>query len=59
MRDTGDGGAHLNHSGVTKFTSFVIKYIDEYYDIPDRRQDDEYAEYDRGIEWLRNVCLME
>ena len=58
-RDTGDGGAHLNHSGVTKFTSFIVQYVDEYQDVTDRRQDDEYAEYDCGIEWLKNECPME
>ncbi len=54
MRDTGDGGPHLNHSGVTKFTTFVENYIEQNYEIPDRRKNDGYLEFEHGIEWLED-----
>ena len=50
--DSSDGG-HLNHSGVTKFTKYVEEYIHSKYDIPDRRGENGYEAYDRGVEWLK------
>ena len=47
----GDGG-HLNHSGITKFTTYVENYINNNYYIPDRRNDINYKEYDEAVEWL-------
>ena len=50
--DTGDGGHHLNHDGVTKFTKFMAMIIHDNYDIPDRRDRIDYENFKKGIMWL-------
>ncbi len=55
MQDCCGDGGHLNHSGVTKLTLWLEKYIDEYYDLPDRRGDSAYKIYEEGVERL-NEC---
>lgn len=48
----GDGG-HLNYSGVTKYTTYIEKYLDANYDLPDHRGDKEYFMYDMGVNKLK------
>lgn len=38
-------GDHLNLSGATKVSAFIGKYIDMNYDLPDRRNDSEYENW--------------
>lgn len=51
-KDTSDGGGHLNHSGVTKFTVFVENTIVKTCNLPDRRNYENYKVYYDGVEWL-------
>jgi hypothetical protein len=41
--DTYDGGLHMNLSGAEKFTSYLGRLLDEQFQLPDRRGDEEYA----------------
>lgn len=43
--DSSDGGDHLNIYGATKVSKYLGKIIKEKYDIPDRRNDEEYKEW--------------
>lgn len=43
--DMYDGNYHLNPSGARKVTEYLGRYITEYYDIPDRRQDPAYSSW--------------
>lgn len=45
-------GGHTNHSGVTKFTTYVAKYLYNNYDLPDRRGEAGFEPYEKGLEWL-------
>lgn len=50
--DRADAHGHLNHLGITKFTSYVGGYINDNYTLPDRREDNEYSVYNEGVKWL-------
>ncbi len=43
-----DGG-HVNFYGAQKFTDYFSEYIDEKYDLPDRRDQEEVKEYWDGV----------
>ncbi len=43
--DCYDPNSHLNPSGARKITKFLGKYIKEYYDIPDHRNDPKFASW--------------
>lgn len=43
--DCFDGGSHLNPSGARKVSDYLGKYIKEHYDIPDRRNDENYKSW--------------
>lgn len=51
--DFGDIG-HLNYSGNRKFTSFMGEYIEEHFDMPDRRGDETglYDSWDENYRYL-------
>ena len=53
--DSSGNYGHLNHFGVTKFTSYVERYIHDNYNLPDRRNDDKYVVYSFGSDWLDKV----
>lgn len=56
MTDTSGNSGHLNHSGVTKFTSFVDEYLSENYDLPDRRDDVYYTDlFKEADKWLEEA----
>ncbi len=56
MTDTCGDSGHLNHSGVTKFTTFVDEYLAENYDLPDRRDDSFYTELFKEADiWLEEA----
>ena len=46
MTDTFDNGDHLNISGATKVSNYLGNYLKENYDLPDRRGDAAYADWD-------------
>lgn len=50
MTDVFGGGGHLNHSGVTKYTDWMGKYLTDNYSLPDRRGDENYQVYEKEIE---------
>lgn len=45
-RDTCDAGDHLNYYGASKVTAWLGAYLSEAYDLPDRREDPAYAQWD-------------
>ena len=50
----GDGG-HLNHTGVTKYTRWLTEQIKEKHDLPDRRVDARWEEWQRQSDKLKAV----
>ncbi|MBQ7487806.1 MAG: hypothetical protein IJT77_09980 [Clostridia bacterium] len=58
--DLFDGDSHLNPSGARKVTDYIGDYIRRHYDLPDHRNDEQYAkwhaEYDAYLE-LKNGYL--
>ena len=48
--DTRDGGNHLNYSGARKVSLFLSGYLQERYDLPDRRGDARYDSWKNGWE---------
>jgi len=50
--DVRGNGGHINHSGVTKFTTYVENYINSNYSVPDRRGNSDYRSYEMAAEWL-------
>lgn len=50
-------GDHLNLIGANKVSGFIGKYIDENYDLPDRRGDSEFAGWDECYEiWAQEMA---
>ncbi len=49
-KDTRDKGDHLNVKGATKVSKYLGTYLDEQYDLPDHRQDSNYADWNKGLE---------
>lgn len=51
-----DGGDHVNYAGTLKMTAYMEKYLDDNYDLPDRRGDEKYSFYnDRAKEFFDSV----
>ena len=46
QRDTSDGGDHLNYYGACKVTDFFTALLKRRGDLPDRREDTAYAQWD-------------
>ena len=44
--DSYDRGDHLNISGARKVTAYIGQYLADNYDLPDRRNDDGWREWD-------------
>ena len=42
-KSTPDGGDHLNIYGAEKTTEFIGKYLNDNYNLPDRRNDEDYS----------------
>ena len=45
--DSKDGGDHLNHNGAAKFSSYFAGILCTKYDLPDHRDDESYARWDK------------
>ena len=43
--DTADGGDHLNIYGAEKVSKYIGNYLNDNYDIPDRRDDSDYKSW--------------
>ncbi len=46
------GEGHLNYDGVTKYTAWLGNYLDERYELPDRRGEAGYEIYDLAVKKL-------
>ena len=55
MTDSMGDGGHLNHAGVTKYTSWLTDKIQEKHTLPDRRTDVRWAEWQRQSDKLKAV----
>ena len=44
---------HLNIYGSTKYTLYFAKYLKEHYDLPDHRDDKNYASWNKEYERLK------
>lgn len=47
--DTRDAGDHMNLSGAMKVSSFIGKYLSEFYDLPDHRTDEAYRSWNEAF----------
>lgn len=47
--DTRDAGDHMNLSGAMKVSSFLGKYLSEFYDLPDHRTDEAYRSWNEAF----------
>lgn len=52
----GDGG-HLNYTGVTKYTEWLCKWLNERYDLPDRRGNEYWSAWQRQSDKLKAKML--
>ena len=54
--DTRDKGDHLNHTGATKVTSYLGKYLFENKDLEDHRMDEKYSHWNKSLEeYLKTI----
>lgn len=53
-KDTYDGGLHMNLSGAEKITKYLGEILEEEYDLPDRRGEEELAE-----RWIQKIKAYE
>lgn len=54
--DTRDKGDHLNHTGATKVTSYLGKYLFENKDLKDHRMDEKYNHWNKSLEeYLKTI----
>ncbi len=51
--DTKDAGDHLNYEGAKKVSEYFGLYLDEQYDLPDHRDDEEYSDWKDAEEFLK------
>ena len=55
-KDTCDGGNHLNYAGAFKVSEYLGEWIEGNFELPDRRNDEAYADWnDDLVEYKRNV----
>lgn len=47
-------GKHLLYSGAKKFTKYVGAYLDENYDLPDKRNHPDYGIWQRNVEYMKD-----
>lgn len=55
--DSMGNGGHLNYSGVTKYTRWFTEWLVERYELPDRRSDAKWDEWQRQSDRLKAVIL--
>lgn len=49
LKDTRDGGNHLNYFGAKKVTSYIGKYLSIHTDLKDHRMDHRYATWNKAL----------
>lgn len=54
-RDTRDRGDHLNYAGAVKVTSFLGQYLQNAYDLPNRRDAAHYHSWNDALDRYRNI----
>lgn len=55
-KDTYDRGDHLNQSGAYKVTTFLGKYLNKNFDLPDHRNDKSYSSWQESLDkYLKKV----
>lgn len=54
--DTKDQGDHLNRYGAIKMSNYLGKMLIEKYDLPDRRNDEQYAFWKEDFEQYKKRC---
>lgn len=54
--DIADYGTHVNSEGAEKCTSYLEDYLDENYDLPDRRNDNKYSSWEKSYQdWMQKL----
>lgn len=53
--DSMGNGGHLNHAGATKYTKWLVEFMQEHYKLPDRRGDQQYDVWRRESDKLKAV----
>ncbi len=48
-KDTFDKGDHVNYNGAHKVTTYLGKYLNDNYDLPDHRNDEAYTSWDTAL----------
>lgn len=48
-QDTSDGGDHLNIFGAEKVSNYIADYLNENYDLPDRRSEKKYSNWNTQL----------
>lgn len=46
-------GGHMNACGAEKFTAYLAKYLSENYDLPDKREDPDYAGWNKAYAYWK------
>lgn len=41
---------HVNYVGAEKYTDYLVKYINENYELPDRRGDERYKSWEKAYD---------
>ena len=54
-RDTRDRGDHLNYAGAVKVSSFLGKYLQNTYELPNRRDAAHYHSWNDALDRYRNI----
>lgn len=54
-RDTRDRGDHLNYAGAVKVTAFLGQYLQNAYDLPNRRDAAHYHSWNDALDRYRNI----
>ncbi len=55
--DLFDSTSHLNPSGARKVTRYLGEYIATHYDVPDRRKDEQYRQWDKDYDTYVNYKI--
>lgn len=53
--DSSDGGDHLNIYGAEKVSNYIADYLDENYNLPDRRNDNTYKNWKKQLEEYKQI----
>lgn len=54
-KDSSDGGDHLNIYGAEKVSTFIADYLNENYNLPDRRSEKKYVKWNKQLKEYRKI----